>query len=155
MALNFEIDIDVASNLWPVHAPVREWTEQAIGAVVSELGQAKRGELSVVFTDDAQIKQLNRDYRRKDSATNVLSFPTPFPESLQGDIILAYETIAAEAGDKRVSLRAHVLHLLIHGFLHLHGYDHPNAPRAQIMEAIEIKALQSLGIDNPYEISES
>ena len=155
MKPNFDIDIDVASDLWPVHAPLREWTQQAIAAVIAELDDKPRGELSVVFTDDAQIKQLNRDYRGKDSATNVLSFPTPFPEKLQGDIVLAYETLAREAGDRRVALRDHVLHLLIHGFLHLQGYDHPDEARAHIMEAIEIRALGTLGIDNPYEISES
>jgi len=153
--LTFEIDIDVVSNLWPVHAPLREWTAQAIGAAVAELGEAERGELSVVFTDDSQIQQLNRDFRGKDKPTNVLSFPTPFPESLQGDIVLAYETVAAEAGDKHAPLRNHVMHLLIHGFLHLHGYDHKEDARAEIMEAIEIRALHRLGIDNPYEISES
>lgn len=155
MALDFDIDIDVVSDLWPVHAPLREWTHQAIAAVMSELSEAHSGELSVVFTDDAQITQLNRDYRRKDSATNVLSFPTPFPEKLQGDIVLAYETIAQEAREKRIALRDHVLHLLIHGFLHLQGYDHPNETRAHIMETIEIYALDTLGIDNPYEILES
>ena len=153
--LSFEIDIDVASNLWPVHAPVREWVREAISAVLGQLEPSERGELSVVFTDDTHIRQLNRDFRNKDKATNVLSFPTPFPERLQGDIILAYETIEKEAGEKRAALRDHVVHLLIHGFLHLHGYDHQEAPRAQVMEAIEIRALETLGIDNPYEISES
>ena len=78
---SFEIDIDVASNIWPVHTPLREWTRQAIGAALKQMGTAKRGELSVLFTDDAHIKQLNRDFRSKDTATNVLSFPTPFPKS--------------------------------------------------------------------------
>ena len=153
--LPFDIDIDVVSNLWPVHAAVQDWTAQAIQAVLRELDNSPRGELSVVFTDDTHIKQLNRDYRHKDKATNVLSFSTPFPEALQGDIILAYETVAREAGDKHVTLRDHVLHLLIHGFLHLQGYDHQDDKRAEIMEAIEIQALKTLGIDNPYEISES
>ncbi|MEP1230258.1 MAG: rRNA maturation RNase YbeY [Litorimonas sp.] len=151
----FDIDIDAASNLWPVHAPLRDWTLQAVSAALAEIDDNARGELSVVFTDDAHVTQLNRDYRGKDMPTNVLSFPTPFPEKLQGDIVLAYETIAREAGDKHIALRDHVLHLLIHGFLHLQGYDHPDEARAEIMEAIEISALRSLGIDNPYEISES
>ncbi len=151
----FDIDIDVLSNHWSVHAPVRDWTDQAMQAVLQELGDVPCGELSVVFTDDAHIQQLNRDFRQKDKATNVLSFSTPFPEALQGDIILAYETIAKEAGDKPVALRDHVIHLLIHGFLHLQGYDHQEDARASVMEMIEIQALQRLGIDNPYEIAQS
>ena len=149
---SFEIDIDVASNIWPVHAPLREWTRQAIGAALKQLGTAKRGELSVLFTDDAHIKQLNRDFRSKDTATNVLSFPTPFPEKLQGDIVLAYETIIREAADKSVPLSHHLSHLIIHGFLHLQGYDHETEAEAAQMETLEIKALAALNIDNPYEI---
>lgn len=151
----FEIDIDAPSNLWPVHAPLRDWTEQAVMAALDGLDDIARGELSVVFTDDAQIQQLNRDFRGKDKPTNVLSFPTPFPQNLQGDIVLAYETIAAEAGDKHIALRDHVLHLIIHGFLHLQGYDHQDEAGAQVMEALEIRSLRALAIDNPYYISEA
>jgi len=154
-SLPFDIDVDVAANIWPVHVPFQDWAAQAVQAVLLEIDEYWRGELSLVFTDDAQIQQLNRDFRDKDKATNVLSFPTPFPDALQGDIILAYETIAREAGDKHIPLRDHVLHLLIHGFLHLQGYDHQEDAEAQIMEAIEVRALRRLGIDNPYEISES
>ena len=108
------------------------------------------GELSVVFTDDEHIQALNFDYRNKDKPTNVLSFPQD--GLLLGDIVLALETITREAAEKSISFEHHVTHLIIHGFLHLQGYDHQTETDAAEMEALEIAALAALNIDNPYEI---
>ncbi|MGB7656112.1 MAG: rRNA maturation RNase YbeY [Novosphingobium sp.] len=118
--------------------------------------------VSVLFTDDAQIRSLNREWRGKDKPTNVLSFPmlerdqlllltSEGPPELLGDIALAYETCAKEAKVKGRLLFEHVYHLLIHGLLHLAGYDHEtSAEDARAMERLEIKALAQLGIADPY-----
>lgn len=108
------------------------------------------GELSVVLSDDEQVRQLNRDYRHKDSPTNVLSFPMPPETGLMGDVIFARETIAREAADQSKRFEDHFVHLLIHGMLHLQGFDHQIDAEAEDMEAREVRALARLSIDNPY-----
>lgn len=119
-------------------------------------------EVAVRLSDDDEVGTLNRDFRDKDKPTNVLSFPQVQPdllialantddgEILLGDIILARETCAREAADKGISLIDHATHLIVHGMLHLVGYDHQDDAGAAAMEAIEVKALASLGIANPY-----
>lgn len=123
--------------------------------------------ICVQLSDDEEVQTLNRDFRNKDKPTNVLSFPMLEPAALQhiisdrpaiidgpetmlGDIILAYETCAKEAADKAISVENHAAHLIVHGTLHLLGHDHQDDESAAIMEGLEIKALASIGIDNPY-----
>ena len=134
---------------WPDCAVL---SAQAITVAAQQLAAPREGELSLVLSDDAQVRILNRDYRDKDKATNVLSFPQTGP--LLGDIILARETVEREAQEKNISFEAHLTHLIIHGWLHLQGYDHETDATAQEMEAIEIAALGKLGIDNPYQVSD-
>ena len=119
-------------------------------------------EIAVRLTDDIEVQALNRDFRGKDKPTNVLSFPqvqddlleglanSDDGEILLGDIVLARETCAREAEEKGVSLADHATHLIVHGTLHLVGYDHMDDASATAMEALEVKALASLGIANPY-----
>ncbi len=119
-------------------------------------------EISVKFSNNAEVQALNKAYRGKDKPTNVLSFPQIQPdlletlantddgEALLGDIILAYETCRDEAAAKDISFSNHVTHLIVHGSLHLLGYDHENETDAGIMEHFEINALATLGIANPY-----
>ena len=150
-ALPFDIDISVQFDAWPESLPEPgKLAEAAIARIVAELDAPKLGELSIALVDDADIQALNRDYRHKDKATNVLSFPQEGP--LLGDIVLALETVQREAAEKSISLEHHVSHLIIHGFLHLQGYDHETDETAREMEALEIAALAALNIDNPYEI---
>lgn len=116
----------------------------------------KNGNVTILLADDATVRRLNKQYRHKDKPTNVLSFPdgTKIGHTPQlGDIILAYETIAREAGEQGKTLKAHLTHLTIHGVLHLLGYDHESEIDAEAMEAIEITILARMGIANPYEWS--
>lgn len=120
-------------------------------------------ELAVVLTDDAYMRDLNHTYRGKDKSTNVLSFPASanvldtlkqsikygFPLQL-GDIVLAYETVAREAKEQGKSFREHFVHLLVHGCLHVLGFDHENPAQAEIMESLEVQLLARVGIENPY-----
>ena len=144
------IDIAVQSPLWEAApcADDSEWIEAQLSPLLA-LTDIRLGELSVALVDDTQMQALNTKYREKASPTNVLSFPAE--GLLLGDIVLSYETIAREAAEKSVSFEAHLSHLLIHGFLHLQGYDHLTDLEAAEMEALEIAALATLGIDNPYE----
>ncbi len=128
---------------------------------VAELGN-HRLSASLLFTDDGEVQTLNREWRGKDKATNVLSFPMlerpdlldlspEGPPEMLGDIALAFETCAQEAAEKAISLEHHAAHLIVHGLLHLAGYDHEISPEdATLMEALEIKALARMGIADPY-----
>jgi probable rRNA maturation factor len=119
-------------------------------------------ELSVRLTGNGEVRELNAEWRGKDKPTNVLSFPLASeleiratnvagPELLLGDIIIAHGVCSDEAAEKGVSFEEHATHLLIHGTLHLLGYDHHDEGQAADMETREIRALNRLGIANPYE----
>lgn len=108
-------------------------------------------EVSVVLSDDRQVQNLNKTFRHKDSPTNVLSFTSDIKGEL-GDIILAYETVRKEAKESDISFINHTIHLIIHGFLHLLGYDHEEETDAYKMENMEIQILEHLNIQNPYEV---
>ena len=153
-----------------------DWEALAVRAATAAIARTPQGEwlnfatmieVAVRLTSDDEVHTLNRQYRGKDKATNVLSFPMIQPdlldtvtqnsddgEVLLGDIVLAHGVCAAEALDKGVSTEHHATHLIVHGVLHLLGHDHGGDAEAEAMEAIERDALASLGIADPYPVCE-
>jgi probable rRNA maturation factor len=129
--------------------------KQAARSAIKSAANVPSGdyEVALLLTDDAEMRALNRTWRGKDAPTNVLSFPAsahvPAP-GLLGDVVLAYETTAEEARTQGIALKDHVAHLVVHGVLHLIGFDHIEDAEAERMEAIERRALASLGIADPY-----
>ena len=143
------------STDWPALA------ERAVLAAVAHSDHAGLAdtEVSVKFTSDDEVRALNAAWRGKDRATNVLSFPmadSPENAPMLGDIVLASGVCAREAGENGVAVETHATHLVVHGTLHLLGYDHETGDDdAEEMEKIERKALASLGIADPYEVTEA
>jgi probable rRNA maturation factor len=152
-----------------------DWQGLAERAAHAALGQTPYGaladipaaiEIAIKLSDDAEVRQLNAQWRGKDKPTNILSFPMIQPDLLEavidaqgnaddgetqlGDMILARETCVREAEEKAIPLPDHVTHLIIHGVLHLVGHDHMDDEEAGHMEALEIRALETLGIADPY-----
>ncbi|MGQ0659499.1 rRNA maturation RNase YbeY [Sphingosinicella sp.] len=117
-------------------------------------------EISVLFTSDEEARTLNRTWRGKDAPTNVLSFPMAdlaeiADAPMLGDIVLAHGVCAREAAEKKVSIEAHAAHLVVHGALHLLGYDHEQGEdAAEEMESVERRALAAIGVADPYELNE-
>ena len=153
-----DIDVLVEAGSWPSKAKLRSLVEAAVASAIEdvEFAGGSGSELSVVFSDDAHIRQLNAEWRAKDAPTNVLSFPAfpfspgaPLPPML-GDIVLAFETVEREAALEGKPLVHHISHLVIHGVLHLLGHDHENDEEAEMMEGMERAALARLAIPDPY-----
>ena len=166
------LDVSVdADPEWDSSSPsAGDWAALARDAAASAIAEsafpqlgagARTVELAVRLTGDEDVRALNRQWRGKDRATNVLSFPMAEadelddpspdgPELMLGDIVLARGVCAAEAGDKAISIEHHASHLLVHGTLHLLGYDHHDDDSAADMEAREVRALARLGIADPY-----
>ena len=151
-----EIDMSVEAGDWPDDAALTLLVDRAVSAAFTETAAAGPSELSIVFSDDAHIRTLNAGWRGKDKPTNVLSFPAfPFPKGgklppMLGDIVLAAETVKREATLEEKPFENHITHLVIHGLLHLLGYDHETDAEAEEMEAIERAALARLAIPDPY-----
>ena len=158
--------------------PDADWDTLARRAIDAALAASPHGDLraasatievSLRLTSDEEVRALNLQYRHKDAATNVLSFPMVQPdlieaisqnsddgEVLLGDIVLAHGVAAREAAEKRVSLDEHATHLIVHGLLHLLGYDHEQGEaEAEAMEEIERAALAALGLSDPYLVREA
>ena len=167
MMLEIAIDADEewdSSGGW--EALVRSAAEAAVAeSAFPQIANAERPvELSVRLTSDAEVRALNEQWRGKAKATNVLSFPmlgtddfkianVDGPELLLGDIVLARGVCLAEAADKRIAVEDHAAHLIVHGTLHLLGYDHHDDGEAADMEAREVRALRRIGIADPYEVA--
>lgn len=153
-----DIGICVEDDAWPAALPDYESVclRAASAAVAMSVETDEPAEIAVMLTGDAAVRELNRTYRHKDKPTNVLSFPgdatgVPGQPRMLGDIVLAYGTVAAEAAEQGKPLADHVTHLVVHGVLHLLGFDHEDDGDAEEMEGLEVRILARLGIPDPYE----
>jgi probable rRNA maturation factor len=156
------IEIIVRSARWRQHSTAKTLIKRAVLAAAKAVSTSP-AELAIVLGDDSTIRALNRDWRGKDAPTNVLSFPAPARAGGRqaagkgknsspyiGDIVIAYQTVAREAAAEGKPFGHHLAHLAVHGFLHLHGYNHENDRDAQTMERLERRILARLAIPDPY-----
>lgn len=150
-------DVAINADGWQSEHSLRMLVDRVLEATLHVLEfDDVDSELSLVFTDDANIHTINSKWRHIDKATNVLSFPAfPIqpgqrPGPILGDIVIARETVQREAQEENKSFDDHLSHLIVHGLLHLTGYDHQNDEEAEQMESLERKILASLGISDPY-----
>ncbi|MGX1308410.1 putative rRNA maturation factor [Amorphus suaedae] len=142
---------------WPDESVLQEICDRAIAAAckAGDISLPDDAGVAILFSDDAHVRRLNAEFRDQDKPTNVLSFPASgdggFGEATHlGDIVLAFETVAAEAESGATPFDHHVAHLVMHGFLHVLGYDHVDEDEAVEMEHLETLALAELGIADPY-----
>jgi probable rRNA maturation factor len=142
-------DLIVEETGWAAVPDLAALCDRAFAAAAAV--EPAEGTVSLLLADDETLHQLNRDFRGKDKPTDVLSFPAHEMDRPQvGDIAVALGVSARDAEAQGISLADHLTHLLVHGYLHLLGHDHEVEAEAEIMEGLEIKALASLGIPNPY-----
>ena len=151
------VSVALRCAAWAEALP-RGFVARVVRAVLEDrrVGVKRPAEVSVVLADDPFVRRLNRDHRGKDTPTNVLSFPLEEAASAQGrmlllgDVVLAHRTIRREAKAEGKRVASHAAHMLVHGTLHLLGFDHDRAQAARVMEAHEIRILRRLGVPDPY-----
>jgi probable rRNA maturation factor len=148
MKLNVDIQQACGGVDLPSPVAIRQWVKAALG------NRRQATELTVRIVSTAEISQLNSDYRHKTGPTNVLSFPADLPAGIDvpllGDLVICAEVVAREADEQHKPLHAHWAHMVVHGTLHLLGYDHIDDADADIMENLEIDILKRINIPNPY-----
>ena len=153
------VSIEVEDASWSALAGLEGLAHTAVGAALAAAEEdSAASEVALLFSDDAAIAEINAEWRGMDKPTNVLSFPAPqdmpIPEGEArplGDIALAYGVISREAEEQGKTLHDHTVHLIVHGVLHLLGYDHEADDEADEMERLETDILKGLGISDPYE----
>ena len=143
------IELVIDCDDWITALPDYESLAVKCLAHVREAGVPCDGAVAVMLANDIKVAELNAQFRGKQGATNVLSFPGAGDDHL-GDIAIALETCHKEAAEKKIAFDDHVAHLIVHGLLHLAGYDHVDDRDAEIMEALESKILSTMGIVDPY-----
>lgn len=149
--MTHEVDVQIACDEddLPDPAELRAWARAAVGDL------RRCSELTIRIVDEAESARLNSSYRNMDGATNVLSFPFAPPAGvdlpLLGDIVICAPVVRREANEQSKSTNSHWAHMVVHGSLHLLGFNHERAREAQEMEALEMRILADLGFDNPYE----
>jgi probable rRNA maturation factor len=150
--MTLTVDIEIEDEAWTRAEPEAEALVWRAAQAVLDAHEDIEGQgIVILLADDDSVQVLNRDFRQKDYATNVLSFPSPpNPEGQIGDIVLAFGVCAREAAEQGKPLAHHLQHLVAHGVLHLLGYDHQDDAEAQAMEAFEREILADLDIPDPY-----
>jgi probable rRNA maturation factor len=155
--MKVSLDISIPSPQWRGLARARSLARETVAACAADSGMpgVDRAEVSLCLADDAELRALNARFRGMDAPTNVLSFPSSAQTRagkvmVLGDIALAYETLSREANALDAPLADHFRHLIVHGFLHLVGYDHRTDKEAKVMEALEVRILTRLGLADPY-----
>ncbi len=149
--MSIDLDVQIASEnkQLPDQRQLLQWVEQALNNV------RENAELTIRIVDEAESQTLNNDYRGKNKPTNVLSFPFEGPEGIEldllGDLVICAPVVAQEAADQQKEIHNHWAHMVIHGTLHLLGYDHIEDDQAQEMESLETKLLAQIGIADPYD----
>jgi probable rRNA maturation factor len=151
------VDVQVACEAeHPADTQIIAWVREALQQADPERPEV---ELTVRLVEPSEITRLNREFRNKDGATNVLSFPfeppAGIPIPLLGDIVICAQVVLQEAKEQGKQPESHWAHMVIHGVLHLLGYDHQTEPEAQRMESTEVEIMQRLGYANPYETTEA
>jgi probable rRNA maturation factor len=141
--LNLSVQVATESTDLPTKKAFRNWVSQ---------GTFEDIDLTLRLVDEPEGRELNKTFRGKDYATNVLTFPYPEMTPLAGDVVICVPIVQSEAAKQKKTLAAHFAHLSIHGVLHLQGYDHELADDAELMENLETSILESLNIANPFEI---
>ena len=149
--LDLQLACADTANL-PSEADFQRWLDAAV------LPFQEEAEVTIRLVDEAESNQLNLTYRGKDKPTNVLSFPFECPPGVElpllGDLIICRQVVEREANEQNKPLLAHWAHMVVHGSLHLLGYDHIDDEEAEEMEALEVEFMQALGFDNPYQDDE-
>lgn len=149
MPVQLDVQIACKDEKLPSLAQLQTWTEIALSTIEND------PELTIRIVGSEESQQLNHQYRQKNKPTNVLSFPFEVPEGIEinllGDLVICADIVIQEANNQNKAINDHWAHLVIHGCLHLLGYDHIKETEAVEMESIEIRLLSTLGIDNPYQ----
>ncbi len=157
-----EIDVSVQDPAWEKIDKISNLVHKVASttltaAIIPRFAFGRALEVSIVLANDDLIQLLNREYRNKDAPTNVLSFATLDSEEPEtgdvlnlGDVILSYQTIMREAEEQNKTITEHTMHLIVHGVLHVLGYNHQTDDSATDMETLEIRILERLGVQNPY-----
>ncbi|MDA4846303.1 rRNA maturation RNase YbeY [Hoeflea poritis] len=161
---SIEIQISIEAAGWPEPDVLEALCDRVIAAAASYLERYEKQpfpasgcELSLLFADDPAVRAINSRWRSQDKPTNVLSFPAApvepgqMPGRMLGDVLFAHETVAREAQAMDIPFDNHLIHLLVHGFLHLLGYDHIDDDDAEAMESLETRILAALDLSDPYE----
>jgi len=144
-----DLDLSISDASWHQISDITGIVQKALHA--AEIVGQKSGEVSVLLTDDAEMQRLNKQFRAKDKPTDVLSFPAdPMDAPFLGDIAIGFQIMSRDAQTAGKSLSNHLSHLVIHGYLHLLGFDHIEDAEAEEMEGLERRALASMGIADPY-----
>jgi probable rRNA maturation factor len=152
MSIILDLQVATEATNIPTEAELQRYLEAAVSPFQTE------AEVTIRLVDEAESQQLNFDYRHKDKPTNVLSFPFQAPPGIElpllGDLVICVQVVAQEALEQNKTLEAHWAHMVVHGCLHLLGFDHINDTDAEEMEAEEVQILQELGFADPYFIDE-